>query len=1076
MCKSLRFAFFSLLIVAMCALSAMAQSTTTGAITGLVTNPNKEVVPGAMVTAKNADTNKEDTATSDDEGRFKVVNLQPGRYSLTVNAPGFAASTVAEVIVEVGRPTNLDVPLSVQGVTGTVQVTADAPVINTSQPDFSSNINQTAINELPINGRRWSQFALGAPGTTPDGGFGLVSFRGISGLLNNNTIDGGDNNQAFFSEERGRTRINYVIGLASIREFQVNTSNFSAEYGRAAGGVVNAVTKSGTNQFHGTVFYYDRDNKWGARNPAAFQTILVGGVQTRVVAKPPDKRQQFGGVIGGPIVKDKAFFFFSYDQQKRNFPSVSAPSSPSFYNTVNRSITGAGLKAPNRLLTDAQIDAAVAFLTSLNGTVPRRGDQRIIMPKIDWHVNDKNTLTATYNRMRWASPAGIQTGPVIFQGKASFGDDFVRVDSLNIRLASTIGPELINEARFQWGKDWEFQNSQPPATGEPLTGPNGKPPQMSITQGFTFGKPNFLERTSYPDERRWQYADTVTLTKGNHTFKWGGDVNFVKDTLGNLFREEGEYAAFSNINDFIMDYTNWQTGGIQRAAGRNCSSTTRVAGQCYNGSFSQNFGPTKFVFSTQDYNFFVQDDWRYTPRLTVNLGLRYEFERMPNPQIPNSLANRAGQTFGPEQTKKFPSDKNNFGPRFGFAWDVTGDGKNSLRGGYGIYYGRVINSTISNAITNTGSSGSQLGFSCSVTSVPISPCAPVFPNTLAAAPTGPSGTPNIIVFNPGFVLPMIHEADLVYERLIARNTVFSASYLFSAGRRLPTFIDSNLPAPTTRLYTIVGGPANGQTITVPFFASARPDTRFGAITAISSAINSKYDGLVLQVNRRLTNGLQFDSSYTLSRSKDNGQFSQTFTAQEGPNNPLDLSLDQGPSNFDLRHKFTTAVIWRPVFFSKDQKAAHAILDGFSLAPIIGITSGAPYSAFVSGSPSQSATGQGGMTGSATSLARFLGTGRNAFRAPKGVNVDMRLSRRFVFKENLNLELIAEGFNIFNRTQVTTVNNTLYTIGGSAAAQVLNFQTDTGVPTTGNPTFGTTSAAGNSLIRERQIQLAVRFNF
>jgi hypothetical protein len=1070
MCKSLRFALFSLLIVALFALSAMAQSTTTGAITGLVTNPNKEVVPGSTVTAKNIETNKEDTATSDDEGRFKVVNLQPGKYSLTVNAPGFAASTVAEVIVEVGRPTNVDVPLSVQGVTGTVQVTADAPVINTSQPDFSSNINQTAINELPINGRRWSNFALGAPGTTPDGGFGLVSFRGVSGLLNNNTIDGGDNNQAFFSEERGRTRINYVIGLASIREFQVNTSNFSAEYGRAAGGVVNAVTKSGTNQFHGSVFYYDRDNKWGARNPAAFQTILIGGVSTRVVVKPVDKREQFGGVIGGPIMKDKAFFFFSYDQQKRNFPSVSIPSSSTFYNTVNR----ANLTAAIRGLTNAQIDAAVAFLTSLNGSVPRRGDQRIIMPKIDWHINDKNTFTATYNRMRWFSPAGVQTGPTINFGKASFGDDGVRVDSLNLRLASTIGPELINEARFQWGRDWEFQNSQPPAPGEPLTGPHGKPPQISITNGFTFGKPNFLERKSYPDERRWQYADTITLTKGNHTFKWGGDINFVKDTLDNLFQEEGAYAAFSNINDFIVDYTNWQTGGALRTGGKVCSSNSRLAGQCYNGNYSQNFGPTKFIFSTQDYNFFIQDDWRYTPRLTVNIGLRYEFERMPKPQIPNGLANRPGQTFGPEQTKTFPSDKNNFGPRIGFAWDVTGDGKNSLRGGYGIYYGRVINSTISNAITNTGSPSSQLAFQCSSTSVPISPCAPIFPNTLAAPPSGPSSTPSIIVFNPGFRLPMIHEADLVYERLIARNTVFSVSYLFSAGRRLPTFIDTNLPVPTTRLYTIVGGPANGQTITVPFFAGARPDTRFGGITAISSAINSKYDGLVLQVNRRLTKGLQFDSSYTLSRSKDDGQFSQTFTTTEGPNNPLDLSLDQSASNFDLRHKFTAAAIWRPVFFSKDQKAAHAILDGFSLAPIIGITSGAPYSAFVSGSPSGGVSG--GMTGSGTSLARFLGTGRNAFRAPKIVNVDMRLSRRFIFKENLNLELIAEGFNIFNRTQVTTINNTLYAIGGTATATVLNFQTDTGNPLTGNPTFGTTTAAGNSLIRERQIQLAVRFNF
>lgn len=248
MCKFLRFCFASLLVLAVCALSAMAQSTTTGAINGTVSNPNKEVVVGATVTAKNNGTNKEGTATTDDNGGFKVVNLDPGIYTVTVNASGFAPYTNEGVTVEVGRSTALNAELSLKGVTSTVQVTAEAPVINNSSQDFTSNVNQTTINESPINGRRWSNFAILTPGAVPDGTFGLISFRGISGLLNNNTIDGGDNNQAFFAEERGRTRISYVISQAAIREFQVNTSSYSAEYGRSAGGVTNAVTKSGTNE------------------------------------------------------------------------------------------------------------------------------------------------------------------------------------------------------------------------------------------------------------------------------------------------------------------------------------------------------------------------------------------------------------------------------------------------------------------------------------------------------------------------------------------------------------------------------------------------------------------------------------------------------------------------------------------------------------------------------------------------------------------------------------------------------------------------------------------------------------
>ncbi|HEY0100865.1 MAG TPA: carboxypeptidase regulatory-like domain-containing protein, partial [Pyrinomonadaceae bacterium] len=246
---------------------AAAQSTTDGAIGGLIKDPNGAVVANAAITVRNEGTNKESTATSDDEGRFRVVQLQPGNYTVTIGVSGFAPFSQQHVVVEVGRVTSLDIPLSISGSQEQVEVTAEAPVINTTQQDFSNNINQTSINELPINGRRASNFVLLTPGVVAEGGFGLNSFRGVSGLLNNSTLDGGDNNNAFYGEERGRTRISYVVSQAAIREFQVNTSNYSAEYGRAAGAVINTVTKSGTNDFHGDLFYYNRNNRFGATNP-----------------------------------------------------------------------------------------------------------------------------------------------------------------------------------------------------------------------------------------------------------------------------------------------------------------------------------------------------------------------------------------------------------------------------------------------------------------------------------------------------------------------------------------------------------------------------------------------------------------------------------------------------------------------------------------------------------------------------------------------------------------------------------------------------------------------------------------
>ena len=538
MSKIVKLFFVSVLVLALSAV-AFAQSTTTGSIGGVVTNPNKEVVPGAAITVRNMGTNKEDTATTDDTGRFKVANLQPGNYAVTVNSSGFSPMTSENVVVEIGRETNLEIALSVGPVTGTVDVSAEAPVINTTQQDFSTNINQTSINELPINGRRWSNFALLTPGAVPDGTFGLISFRGISGLLNNNTIDGGDNNQAFFAEERGRTRISYSVSQAAIREFQVNTSSYSAEYGRSAGGVVNAITKSGTNDFHGGAFYYQRNNKWGARNPLAVRQELVNGVFTPVGFKPKDVRHQFGGTIGGPIVRDKAFFFFSYDQQKRDFPGLAVFGQNGFLNlsSANRNLL------LSRGLTDAQINSTLNFLSSLTGPVPRTGDQKLFLPKVDWNINEQNTLTVSYNRLRWASPAGIQTQATNTRAVDNFGDDFVQIDALNVKLASTLTPTLLNEFRFQWGRDNEFQFSQPPIPGEPTNAPGGRSPQTILvgTSTFSFGMPEFLERASFPDERRWQFADTVTMTEGNHTVKFGGDINFVKDIINNLRFLGGEF-------------------------------------------------------------------------------------------------------------------------------------------------------------------------------------------------------------------------------------------------------------------------------------------------------------------------------------------------------------------------------------------------------------------------------------------------------------------------------------------------------------------------------------------------------
>ncbi len=1039
--------------------AAFGQSAVSGAIGGTVTDASGAVVPNAMVTLLNIGTNKEETVTTTEDGRFKFNNLQPGTYTLTIKTSGFADYKQEQIGVEVGRTSTVDAALQVRGAQSEVSIVADVPLVNTETKEFSSNINQTAINELPINGRRWSNFVMLTPGVVPDGSFGLLSFRGVSGLLNNNTVDGGDNNQAFFGEERGRTRISYSVSQAAIQEFQVNTSNYSAEYGRAAGGVTNAITKSGTNEFHGDAFYFQRNSDWAARNPLAFQTIAVNGVTQRVGIKPEDVRHQFGGTLGGPVKKDKLFFFFSYDQQKRNFPGAAIFSSPTYLDTVNRTLlTGRGL-------TDTQINDTLSFLSSLTGTTARRGDQLLLLPKLDWHLNDKNVLSVNYNRLRWDSPAGVQTTPTVTRGVASFGDDFVKVDWGTARLVSTISPRAINEFRFQYARDFEFQVSQAPAPGEPRTGPNGSAPDVNLTSGLNFGKPNFLERSKYPQEKRSQITDNITFAMGSSTLKFGADFNHVNDILSNLFTESGSY-LYGNINDFVVDYVNWRTP-IPATV---CATTTRLAGRCYTGNYQQGFGTAATEFSTTDYNFYAQYDFKPVRRLTINTGLRYEYQHMPDAVNPNPSTDRIPNTTLTlnEATSHLPDDKSNWGPRAGFALDVTGDGRTALRGGYGLYYGRVINSTIYNALINTGATG---GTTQAVASLaPTAATAPVFPNTLASAPVG-SG--QIQFFSDDFKHPMIHQMDLVFERQVTRGTTVSGSYLLSLGRHLPGFYDRNLNAPTsTQTYSISGGPFNGQTVTVPAFRGPRPNAGFSAITELVSTVRSKYNAMVLQLNRQMTRGLQFQINYTLSKSTDTLQTSQTFTTANTPFNVFDPDFDEGRSSLDRRHKIVINAVYAPRV--NGGGVLKAIADGWSIAPIYQYYTGLPVDPFISGSLPSASPADPAIPNATTS--GFNGSGgrnrlilvpRNDYTGPNVWNVDLRLSRRFYLGEKVNVEALIEGFNIFNRTEVTGVNTTSYAISGSAQSALLTYQTS----------FLTPSEAGtNFLTRERQLQLGFRLHF
>jgi hypothetical protein len=539
--------------------------------------------------------------------------------------------------------------------------------------------------------------------------------------------------------------------------------------------------------------------------------------------------------------------------------------------------------------------------------------------------------------------------------------------------------------------------------------------------------------------------------------KFGGDFNKVTDDIQNLRFETGSY-IYSTINDFIIDYVNWQS---PIAGNPTCVTTVaNRAGRCYNGTYLQGVGIPGLKFDTKEYNFFVQDDFRMSPRVTVNLGLRYEYQQLPNAVLPNAstaIIPNDLRTIN-EATSKLPSDTDNFGPRLGLAIDLTGDGKTTLRTGYGIYYGRIINAQIYNSLLNTGNPGGQGQFtvnaSVSTNCFPIvttatQPCAPVFPNLLPSTLTPASAA--IQFFSRNFESPLINQFDVILERQIMKNTVVSVGYLGSLGRSLPTFVDQNLrPLGTSITYTTVGGPNAGQVFTLEQYGRVSGNS---AQTQIQSTAKSEYNALVFQFNRRFTDGLQVQASYTWAKSTDTNQNSSPFPQNNSPYNVFDRSYDAGPSNNDVRHKIVTSAVYAPTFYKGSSSSwENYLYNGWSVAPIVTFYTGRPYDGVVSGTSLNGTLGD----------TRYPLNPRNAFRLPNILNVDLRLSKRFRFTERYNLELLAEGFNIFNRTHVFIEQNLLYTRSGTN----LNY----------NTSFGLNTESSSSNYRERQIQFAARFQF
>jgi outer membrane receptor protein involved in Fe transport len=957
--------------------SCFAQTEGGATLNGTITDPSGAAVPNAKVTVTNTQTGYARTAETSNAGLYSFTALPVGTYDLSIDAAGFKAVKRTGLPLQVGAVATVDARLEIGSPQETVSVAAETPVVETTRSSAAATVTEKAVANLPVNGRNFIDFTLLTPGVVRDvRGTGDLSFAGQRGTENSLLVDGADSNNLFFGEAEGRTGFRpYSFSEEAVQEFQVNTVGYPAEIGRAGGGVINLVTKSGTNAFHGSAFEFYRDKSLNANT---FVNNRNG------VRKQPYHFNQFGGTIGGPVKKDKLFFFFSYDGQRNVSNQVLAP---------NIAPTGAALAALQPYLTPYQV--------GLNNNV--------YLGKADWNISDNSRFSVRYNASRYTGVNQENPGPT--SALQHTGDNEVNTDNVAASYTRTIGARMVWDARFNFVRDAE------PGFA------NGAGPEVQIINGITFGKNNFSPR--YTNTYAYQPVNTLSYATGRHSFKFGFDFNF--ERADNYF--PGFFAGgyvFPNYAAFL--------------AGTPSS---------YQQGFSSS-GTTAPVShpDVNEWAVFAQDTWRVTDRLTLNLGLRYDLFSY---RQPTTLNQNAGLTAANLDTNRIPLDHSNVGPRFGFAYKPFNNETTVVRGGYGLFYARTPGLILSTAILQNG---------IDVLTYSLTSNLPAYPNILTAPPSGGLAPPSIDVFDPNFKTERVQQYNLQVERELSRGYSLTIGYLGVHGAHLTRSRDINLYPEVP----MAGATSAGQPITYYAHPGAsgpvRPNSAFGRITVFDSGADSEYNGGFIQLAKRFSQNFQVLGSYTFAKTIDDAPDATSVVPGNAGDDAkvvqdtLRPNADRALSVNDIRRRFVFSAVWDLNYANSLQNAAaKALLNGWTLSTISQLQTGQPVSIGVTGDPNNDGNNYND---------RLPGVGRNTLTGPGLATWDLRLTRDIAIKERARLRLIFEGFDITNRANFASIQNTEYTFRAGVFTPVANYLSKLTVAPQG--------------VGARALQLAAKFTF
>jgi hypothetical protein len=937
---------------------------TTGVIEGSVVDPSNAVLPGASVALKNTATNFEKRETTDSAGRFRALLLPLGPYQITVTLPGFSTLVREGVTLSLGETVTLVLPLQLSGVQQEVRVTGEAPVIETSRSAGATRIDEAAVQNLPNASHNFLDFAKLTPGVSivqgPDGD--ELTINGQKGINNNVSVDGQDFNNPFFGEQRGGQRPPFTFNLDAVQEVVVVADGANAEFGRSSGGFVNVVTKSGTNDFHGSGHVYYKDDSFAAK------AAKRGGGRAE---KFNFDRWQAGFTLGGPLLADRFFYFLAGDGQKGNSTKQTDPT------RIEQSVVDyfASIGLPDE-----------------NGPIDRTDDAFVGLAKFDWHATEQHLATLRYAYTYAEQKNG--TFDVDSWGTSANAIEKVWSQTYSGSLISAFTGNLLNELRGQWSREDRPRPYEGPivtSTGRPLSDT-----AFDFGRSYRFGMPYFIPVTYY--DTRFQILDNLSIVAGNHSIKIGAEYNRVSSNQTFLGFANGIW-KFSSTQGFL-NYTQ-NPNYVECSLGATSPNGTCPAGQTVTGPvlfYLQQAGVggltveqagTQSIVQKEP-SAFIQDTWQPLRNLTINAGLRWEAQIEPDPITPADevfFAPFIGQTVNGQEFPsdgKLKSDKKMWQPRLGISWDPQADGRTVLRATYGIFYARVPGLNLASSRSTNGSVGQGV-FRASFFRNFGGPPPPAYPNLIPASEIGNPDHPDVYVFDKDFKNPRTTAVSVGVEREVVPGLAAILKYNYAKGEHITRFLNGNDPLLGSPWSTgLAPGGTNG----------------IGTLWTVESGGKSKYWGVTIGANKRLSDNYAFQVFYTYSKDKSNEDNERDpFTLRYAK--ITDLDAEYSYSDRDQRHRFNGFFLWNAPL-------------GIDVNLRYSYRSSQPKSITATGADvttpqdrCSTRTAAGGCAADAVVTRRNLGRKDNPYH-----DADIRVSRPFQISV-LEVEPIIEVFNLFN---------------------------------------------------------------